>query len=190
MTGDDPIAKPAPQAAADESLVDLRCSVVVTRSDEFLLIRRRNGAEHDWVLPGGRPRERESMQSCARREAFEETGLRVSPARCAFVGEVIDPASGTRTVELIFLARLDPGASGELTGEPGAEPAWVHMDRLPELRLRPPIAGFLPALARDARGTAPYLGNLWRADTSGRTFARTGEEDFSEPLEWGRGGAP
>ena len=152
----------APELAEDESLVDLRCSVVVTLADEFLLIQRGDDADGDWVLPGGRPRPGESMQACARREAFEETGLRVNPTRCAFVSEVIDPTDRRRTVELIFLATLEAGDRHDLSGEAGTRPVWIHLDRLGSLHLRPPIAGFLPALARDARGTAPYLGNLWR----------------------------
>jgi 8-oxo-dGTP diphosphatase len=167
----------ANQLAADESLVDLRCSVVVIRADHFLLIQRGDDTDGDWVLPGGRPRRGESMQSCARREAFEETGLRVNPTRCAFVSEVIDPTDRARVVELTFLATLDVGDHQQPVGEPGTRPEWVHLDRLPALHLRPPIAGFLPALARGARATAPYLGNLWRP---GRR-ARTGRDEHDHP---------
>lgn len=147
----------------DESLVDLRCSAVVIRGEEFLLVRRSGPDRADWVLPGGRPRPGESMQSCARRETLEETGLRVTPTRCAFVAEVIVPGGHGRTVELIFLAEI--GFSDQhaaLVGEPGTEPAWIHLDDLSSLHLRPPIAGYLPALARGTRDTAPYLGNVWR----------------------------
>ncbi len=155
----------APRAgwhADDESLVDLRCSVVVINNDEFLLVKRGDSGG-DWVLPGGRPRHGESMQSCARREAFEETGVRVNPTRCAFVGEVIDPADGRRVVELVFLADISGPESESLgPGEPGTTPTWVPADELRELHLRPPIAGYLPALLRGRRGTAAYLGNLWR----------------------------
>jgi ADP-ribose pyrophosphatase YjhB (NUDIX family) len=153
----------APWHADDESLVDLRCSVVVIKNDRFLLIRRGDLAA-DWVLPGGRPRQGESMQSCAQRETFEETGLRVNPTRCAFVGEVIAPDDGDRVVELVFLAEVSNADADSLgTGEPGTTPSWVPADKLPELHLQPPIAGFLPALLRGRRGTAMYLGNLWRS---------------------------
>lgn len=155
----------APRAdwhADDESLVDLRCSVVVIHRDEFLLVKR-GDTGGDWVLPGGRPRHGESMQSCARREALEETGLRVNPTRCAFVGEVIDPDDGRRIVELVFLANVSSQDVEPLgAGEPGTTPTWVPADQLRGLHLRPPIAGYLPALLRGQRGTAAYLGNLWR----------------------------
>lgn len=160
-----------PELAEDESLVDLRCSVVVVHRDQFLLVDRSERSD-DWVLPGGRPRAGESMASCARREAFEETGLHVDPARCAFVGEVIDPTTRARTVELVFLATLE--RDDRLTptaGEPGHRPVWVTRDELRTVRLRPPIAGFLPDLVRGTRDTAPYLGNLWRPGQRGQAAA-------------------
>jgi ADP-ribose pyrophosphatase YjhB (NUDIX family) len=126
----------------------------------FLLIRRDQG-RNDWVLPGGRPRAGESLVACARREAREETGVDVHPTRCAFVLEVIEPDDQRRMVELVFLATPSAGPV-PIAGEPGATPEWVPMEQLRMINLRPPIAGFLPALARGARGTAPYLGNVWR----------------------------
>jgi 8-oxo-dGTP diphosphatase len=157
----------APWHADDESLVDLRCSVVVISDERFLLVRR-GGEDGDWVLPGGRPRHGESMQSCARRETFEETGVRVNPTRCAFVGEVIDPEDGSRVVELIFLASISGHSAPPLSaGEPGTTPTWVPAEELAGLRLMPPIAGYLPAILRGHRGTAAYLGNLWRPARSG-----------------------
>jgi ADP-ribose pyrophosphatase YjhB (NUDIX family) len=158
----------ADEFAEDESLVDLRCSVLAVRNGEFLLIQRGDGADGDWVLPGGRPRPGEGMQSCARRETLEETGVRVNPIRCALVGEVIDPTDHVRIVELIFLATLERGDSQHPRGEPGTWPAFVPRDRLPSLHLRPPIAGYLPAFVHDARATAAYLGNLWRPQPTDR----------------------
>jgi 8-oxo-dGTP diphosphatase len=142
--------------------VDLRCSVALVRDDHFLLVHRiRSG---DWVLPGGTPRRGESMVSCARREAREETGLNVTPRRCAFVLEVGGEGQ-SRRVELVFTA--DSTDNGDLiSGDEGTEPQWVPLERLPELRLRPPIAGYLPALARGDRRTAAYLGNMWRPEES------------------------
>lgn len=143
----------------------------------FLLVQR-GGPDGDWVLPGGRPRPRESMHACARRETYEETGLRVTPSRCAFVGEVMGPDEDHRVVELIFMASLDSSTGQEPRGESGTTPAWVHRSRLSVLALRPPIAGFLSTLGRHAVGTAPYLGNLWRPE-SARTA--TGETDWPPP---------
>lgn len=41
------------------------------------------------------------------------------------------------------------------------------VDALRSLHLRPPIAGYLPALISGNRGIAAYLGNLWRPPRDG-----------------------
>lgn len=143
--------------------VDLRCSVVVLRKDTVLLLNRTSGTRSDWVLPGGNPHPGESTGACARREVWEETGLDVNPARCAFVLEVTDPAQERRIVELVFLGQLLSDGDAAV-GEPGAQPVWVSMTELAGINLRPPIGGYLAGLARGSRDTAPYLGNMWRPE--------------------------
>ena len=144
---------------APESLVELRCAVAVVRRDAVLLLQRHNHG--DWVLPGGRPRNHESMQSCARRETREETGLDVHPNRCGLVLEVNDPIARRRIVELVFVAD-EFDAAAPLSGEPGRRPAWVSWDDLKGLTLRPPIGGFLAELSRRGGVCGRYLGNMWR----------------------------
>lgn len=147
----------------DESLVDLRCSLVLVEDDRVLAIHRTASGRDDWVLPGGRPRTGESLSACVARETREETGLEVNPTRIGFVGEVIDPHRHERTVEVVFLGSLfGRAANRELRGEPGTTPEWLGRDRLRQIDLRPPIAGYLPAVMHSHRSDAPYLGNLWR----------------------------
>jgi ADP-ribose pyrophosphatase YjhB (NUDIX family) len=137
----------------------------VVDDGRVLLIHRTADGRNDWVLPGGRPRTGESLAACAGREAREETGLEINPMRVAFVLEVIDPPTRTRTVEVVFLGSLlGPAAGRALAGEPGAEPEWVPRSRLPELDLKPPIGGHLPAVMHPNHSTAPYLGNLWKPE--------------------------
>lgn len=146
--------------------VEMRCSAVVFRDREILLVRRQGSG--DWVLPGGTPRPGESMAACARRETREESGLAVEPARIAFVLESLGPRAGLHTVDLVFLATL-AGDQPELhSAEPELSPAFVPLSELHQLDLRPPIAGHLRGLAnavhtgRGTARTAAYLGNLWR----------------------------
>ena len=84
--------------------------------------------------------------------------------RCS-VAVIDDGQVRTRTVEVVFLGSLLGPASGRaLTGEPGAEPEWVPRSWLPELDLKPPIGGHLPAVMHPNHSTAPYLGNLWKPE--------------------------
>ena len=145
---------------AHESLVELRCAVAVVRRDTVLLVQRHDHG--DWVLPGGRPRNHGSMQSCARRETREETGLDVHPNRCGLVLEVNDPITRRRIMELVLVAD-EFDASARLSGERDRRPGWVSWDDLKGLTVRPPIGGFLPELARRGGALGCSLGNVWRA---------------------------
>jgi 8-oxo-dGTP diphosphatase len=150
----------------------VRCSVIVFRDDDVLLVHRTRNASGDWVLPGGTPRPGESMAACARRETREETGLPVFPGRVALVLESLGPGSVQRTVDLVFLAAA--GVHGEpQPQEPDLEARFVPLDVLPGLDVRPPIAGHLRALhARGSAPTAAYLGNLWRPPQDGEPERR------------------
>ena len=53
---------------------------------------------------------------------------------------------------MVFLGSvLGPATGRSLTGEPGAAPEWVPRQRLPELDLKPPIGGHLPAVMHPNR---------------------------------------
>jgi 8-oxo-dGTP diphosphatase len=170
--------------AADESLVELRCSVLVCRDGRVLLIRRTEVPEPDWVLPGGRPRVGESLGSCVRREAFEETGLRVQPHRIGLVGEVAGRGR-ERIVEVVFVGLLDSHDAAPTAAEPGARPTWVRIADLPRLNLRPPIAGYLPALTEGRAHTAAYVGNLWRPAPSESHGPAGGSADVGDGFDDG-----
>lgn len=153
-----------PAGNADESLVDLRCSVVVVRGDQILLLHRTRRAEPDsgdWVLPGGRPGPNESMVACARRETAEETGLDVVIQRCLFVLEVNPTAVEGRVVELVFRAEAPPGVE-PVQQEKHRRPEFVALNHIQHLPLKPPVAGYLRSLSPDRQSGAAYLGNLWR----------------------------
>jgi 8-oxo-dGTP diphosphatase len=150
----------ARELEADETLVDLRCSVIIFRQEEILLLHRTDADE--WVLPGGRPRRGESMVSCARREVREETGLSIVPGRCALVLEVASPDRGSHIVELVFLAAAAVTDYALHEGEPGRIPVWLPLSDIASIPLRPPIGGHLRSLLRDSRASAAYLGNVWR----------------------------
>jgi 8-oxo-dGTP diphosphatase len=139
--------------------IDLRCSAVVVRQQAVLLVHRTRGAEDDWVLPGGTPRAGESMAACARREVLEETGLH----------------GGPRTVDIVFAATDAAASTRPERQEPGLTPAFVPVDEIGGLDLRPPLAGHLRGmLSHRGRLYAPYLANLWRPVRSGPQLVTPG----------------
>jgi 8-oxo-dGTP pyrophosphatase MutT (NUDIX family) len=93
----------------------IRVAALVTRGDNLLLVQHvhpETGGRW-WVPPGGGVEaEDESVFDCARREAFEETGLQVTLSRIVYIREFLNQENQTRNLEL-FVSSSDH--SGELT---------------------------------------------------------------------------
>jgi 8-oxo-dGTP diphosphatase len=143
--------------------VRLRCSALVRRGEEILIVRHNRGDRSYWVLPGGGPVDGEIASAAVEREVQEETGLRVRASDVVFTWEAIDPDQRVRITELVFNAELMDTADEPVSPDPTEEPRFVPIDTLGDLLLYPPVAGYLRGSWRSAvpRG-APYLGNMWR----------------------------
>ena len=152
----------------DGGPVPLRCSVLFFRDDSVLLCRRID-LEDIWVLPGGTPRDGESSSAAARREVLEETGLDMAAERIAFVLETSDWERTHHLIEIVFLASERDRSAVPERLEEHLEPAFMPLDTLGTLRLRPPpLAGYIRGFVRSHKPTGAYLGNLWRPE-EGRT---------------------
>jgi 8-oxo-dGTP diphosphatase len=107
-----------------------------------------------WGLPGGLINRREAIDSCARREVREETGLTIE-----LVGEpavVVD--ARPQRIDVVFRARPVAGADPDAVGPCSPEVSdvrWFPADALPELH--PEAVSALIALARSdvPRGSGP-----------------------------------
>jgi 8-oxo-dGTP diphosphatase len=141
---------------------DVRCSVIVLHKHAVLLVHRTHHGLDDWVLPGGTPRDGESLTACAGRELFEETGISAHPSHVAFVAESVRSESSCRLLDIVF-AVSEPVLGRASSREPGLEPHFVLPGQLAGLNLHPSLAGRLTRLldSGDHR-YAPYIGNLWR----------------------------
>lgn len=147
---------------------DVRCSVLVVHRHAVLVVHRTRDGLDDWVLPGGTPRDGESLVACARRELLEETGVSAYPSRVALVVESEPPGSRRRMLDIVFA--VDGPLSGrEHCREPGLEPCFVLPEQLPRLELHPAFAGHLIRLLDPGpHQDAPYISNpAWRVDPLG-----------------------
>lgn len=117
--------------------VDIVVVAVVEGQHKVLLIRRKNPPfEGRWALPGGFVDPYEPLEDAARRELFEETGVR--PARLDQLHTFGDPGRDPRgwTVSVAHLALLDGQAARSLQPEAGddaAEVAWFDLLAPPPL---------------------------------------------------------
>lgn len=118
-----------PHPAVTAYLIVLTCET----PPRVLLIRRKHepfaGA---WALPGGFVDQDEPLETAARRELREETGLEVDQLEQmqAFGDPGRDPRGWT--VSIAFVARVDPNTSAT-AGDDAAEAAWHPLEQLPPL---------------------------------------------------------
>lgn len=103
--------------------------IIIEVGEKIVLVKRRN-PPHGWALPGGFVDYGESLESAARREALEETGLRV------VLGQQLhtysDPNRDARmhTISTVFVATAEGRPRG---GDDALEAALFAPDSLPPL---------------------------------------------------------
>ena len=102
--------------------------VVILCGDGVVLIERRN-PPRGWALPGGFVEAGESLEEAARREALEETGLKVRLREQFFTYS--DPARDPRhhTITTVYLADAEGIPQGGSDARAAAVWPW---DALPE----------------------------------------------------------
>lgn len=113
----------SPSVAAD--------SIVFSQGKLLLIKRKKDPYKGYYALPGGILDDDETLEECAVRELFEETGLR---------GEVVglldvfsDPKRDPR-VRMLSAIFVVGSISGELkAGDDAADAAFMDMDKLPSL---------------------------------------------------------
>lgn len=129
------------------------CAVLVKKSDTYLLVRKPSHIgpyAGMWITPGGHVETGESIDDCAARELYEETGIKATNyRRLGFADAVTENHNGTQ-VHMIMLAYLADYADGVVVFNDGelVECVWVTFDEAQSLPLCPPLKYFL-ALAND-----------------------------------------
>jgi len=80
------------------------------KNSKVLLGKRKNShGDGTWAFPGGHLEFKESIEECARREIFEETGIRIRNLRSGpYTNDIFD-REGKHYVTLFVLADYDSG---------------------------------------------------------------------------------
>jgi 8-oxo-dGTP diphosphatase len=110
--------------------------VIVTReaTPRVLLIRRKHEPfQGMWAIPGGFVDMDEGLEDAARRELFEETGVRTKALEqlYTFGNPERDPRG--RTISVAYLAVVDPKKLKPEAGDDAAEAAWHSLRKPPKL---------------------------------------------------------
>jgi 8-oxo-dGTP diphosphatase len=117
--------------------------IVVRRDRELLLVRRAGThGSGTWSTPGGHLDFGEDPAVCGAREAEEETGVAIGPARLIGITNDVFDEEGKHYVTLWFEAQHESGEAEPLArGELDAV-GWFREDALPE-PLFPPLLKLL-----------------------------------------------
>lgn len=125
------------------------CTGILVRDGALLMVASRypNHPEPLWNLPGGRQESDELLADTLAREVREETGLRVTAHRLAYVSESYDRNAMTHFLNVTFEIDAD-GALAEPHGDAHAvEFAWVPLEavaaRLSVAVVREPLVAYL-----------------------------------------------
>jgi 8-oxo-dGTP diphosphatase len=110
--------------------------VIVTRESKprVLLVRRKHEPfEGMWAIPGGFVEIDEPLDDAARRELFEETGVRMKKLvqLHTFGAPKRDPRG--RNISVAYLARVDADKLEPRAGDDAAEVGWFSLHRPPTL---------------------------------------------------------
>jgi 8-oxo-dGTP diphosphatase len=102
-------------------------NVVLFNGDLVLLGRRKRcGKEGMWCPPGGHLQWQESIMSCARREVYEETGVRITDLRVGPYTNDRKTADGRHFLSLFVIANYSSGKVRN--GEPQDIKEWRWFD--------------------------------------------------------------
>lgn len=117
---------------------------IVVRRDRDLLLVRRAGSHGSgtWSTPGGHLDFGEDPAACAAREAEEETGVTLGPARFVGVTNDVFEAEGKHYVTLWFEAEHEAGDAAALADDELDAVEWFPEDALPDA-LFPPLLKLL-----------------------------------------------
>ena len=136
----------------DEAVVTLPAvSVALVREDRVLLVKRRFAPSRGlYAFPGGRVEPGESLEAAARRELYEETGLRAGPLTP--VEEIlIESEKGGLAVQFLLQVFSGRHVGGEPAANDDAEEAAFFS--LAEV-LRLPLVGSVGDIAGRLLGPA------------------------------------
>ena len=121
--------------------------VLVEKNGDYLLCMKPAGVgpyPDKWITPGGGIEGNESLDECAAREVYEETGIKVTNLKRVFFDDFITPNWRGNTVQYVavfYTAEYLSGVLGATEGDDDnmAQMQWFSKTELVELPLNPPL---------------------------------------------------
>ena len=108
------------------------CGIVFLKDGQILLLQRKNSPEAGaWGIPGGKVDFLETAEEAIRREALEETGLRVGSVTLLGLSEQLFHAEQQHWLGILFLAQTFSGDVHLREPEKHGGIGWFPFEALP-----------------------------------------------------------
>jgi 8-oxo-dGTP diphosphatase len=108
-------------------------AVIITKKHKVLLGKRKGShGSGSWALPGGHLEFNESIEQCAKREAFEETGLSIKNVAYATFTNDLFKEENKHYVTLFVVSQCEIGEPEIKEPDKCAKWDWFSWNDLPE----------------------------------------------------------
>lgn len=143
--------------------VRVRVAAIILQDDALLMVKHQKEDQSYWMLPGGGVNNGETLHEALVREIMEETCLDIEAGDLVLVNDSIAPDHTRHVVNLHFLAKILSGWPAPGSDARICEVAYIPVDMLPEVPMRPDYGTALLSMLRAGfPNRAVSLGNLWR----------------------------
>ena len=109
------------------------CGLVIVRDGKILLYRRLKAPEAGyWNIVGGKVDHMERSEAAARREAEEESGLKIRSSEFLCLSEQVIEADRQHWISMIYVTRDFSGEPQLVEPDKLSEFGWFSFDALPQ----------------------------------------------------------
>ena len=109
------------------------CGLVIVRDGKILLYRRLKAPEAGyWNIVGGKVDHMERSDAAARREAEEESGLKIRSSEFLCLSEQVIEADRQHWISMIYVTRDFSGEPQLVEPDKLSEFGWFSLDALPQ----------------------------------------------------------
>ena len=107
--------------------------VVVVKDGKVLLGKRKNAhGDGSWCFPGGHLEFNEKLEECARRETFEETGIKIKNIKKGTFTNDMFKEEGKHYITLYLISEYDSGEVKIMEPDKCEKWDWFEWEKLPE----------------------------------------------------------
>jgi len=112
---------------------------VIVKKDGKILIGKRLNAhgEGTWCFPGGNLEFFEDLYECAKRETFEETGVKIKNIKLAGITNDLFEKENLHYITVFFEAEWAEGEAAVKESRKFVEVKWVKWNEFPEKIFKP-----------------------------------------------------